>query len=348
VRVLVIGGTGFTGPHTVRRLLLAGHEVAVFHRGRTEGSLPSEVRHILCPAAAMGDRSSFRGFLGEFRRWAPQVVLDMMAATAADAETTVDLFRGIAGRIVLASSQDVYRAYGILGGREQAEIVPTPMSEDAPLREVLYPYRADPLRPADHPARWMDDYDKILVERTVLGQPDLPGTVVRLPMVYGPEDRQHRMFPYLKRMEDGRPAIILEEGLAGWRWTRGYVENMAEALALAVMDERAAGRVYNAGEATAQPMMEWVETIGRAAGWNGKILSVPSPLLPEGMRASIDVRQDLVTDTARIREELGYREQVSSETAVTRTVAWERGHPPEKFDAAQFDYAAEDAVLAAQ
>jgi nucleoside-diphosphate-sugar epimerase len=35
-RVLVLGGTRFLGPPTVRWLLDAGHEVKVFHRGDTE------------------------------------------------------------------------------------------------------------------------------------------------------------------------------------------------------------------------------------------------------------------------------------------------------------------------
>ena len=43
---------------------------------------------------------------------------------------------------------------------------------------------------------WVDDaYDKIPVERAVLGNPALPGIVLRLPMVYGPGDRLHRFTP---------------------------------------------------------------------------------------------------------------------------------------------------------
>ena len=96
--------------------------------------------------------------------------------------------------------------------------------------------------------RWLDDYDKILVERVVIGEPDLPGTILRLPMIYGPGDDAHRLFPYLKRMDDGRPAILMEEVRARWRWARGYVEDVAEAVVSAVLDDRAAGRVYNVSE----------------------------------------------------------------------------------------------------
>src|SRR4029077_4678792 len=131
--------------------------------------------------------------------------------------------------------------------------------EDAPLREHLFPFRGI--------VEGRDDYDKILVERVVLGDNTLSGTVLRLPFVYGPRDNQHRLAYYLKRMDDHRPAIALEAAFAGWRATRGYVDNVAEAIALAVTDVRAAGRTYNVGDQDVLSEREWVEAIGHAAGW---------------------------------------------------------------------------------
>jgi hypothetical protein len=49
--------------------------------------------------------------------------------------------------------------------------------------------------------------------------------------------------------------------------------------------------------------------------------------------------------SARIRAELGYREAVSPDSAMARTIEWERANPPAAVDPAQFDYAAEDAAL---
>jgi nucleoside-diphosphate-sugar epimerase len=164
-------------------------------------------------------------------------------------------------------------------------------------------------------------------------------------MVFGPRDRQHRLYPYLKRMDDGRTAILLEEGQARWRTTRGFAEDMAGAVVLAVTDERAAGRVYNVGESEALSESAWVERIGRAVGWSGRIVTLPAARLPKHLDEEIDAAQDLVCDTARIRAELGYRERVAPEDAMRRTVAWEREHPPEKIDPASFDYAAEDAAI---
>jgi nucleoside-diphosphate-sugar epimerase len=188
----------------------------------------------------------------------------------------------------------------------------------------------------------MYHYEKILVEQTYMGNPDLPGTILRLPMVYGPGDYQHRLFNYLKRMDDQRPAILLAAGWAQNRFARGYVENVAAAIALAVVDDRAAGRIYNVAEAEALPEAEWVRRIGQAAGWNGRIVVDP------GSPESIDPAQapHLALDTTRIRTELVYVEPIPQDEGLRRTIDWERAHPPAVFDPQAFDYAAEDEALA--
>lgn len=328
MRVLVIGGTRFIGPAVATRLHEPGHQVVVFHRGQTEAELPPAIHHI------HGDRRRLPDFADELRRFGPEVVLDMAAYTEQEARTVVDTFRGLARRLVVISSQDVYRAYGRFHGSEPGPAEPVPLTEEAPLRERLYPYRGQ--------GRGLDDYEKILVEQAA-ASPDLPSTVLRLPMVYGERDQQHRLFPELKRMDDGRPAILLEESLARWRWTRGYLENVAAAIALAATDERAAGRAYNVGEEEALTYADWVRAIGRAAGWAGEVVVVPDGRLPLQLRPPGDYAQHLVADSSRIRHELGYREVVSREEGLRRAIEWERTHQPEA--PALFDYEAEDAVL---
>jgi nucleoside-diphosphate-sugar epimerase len=330
MRVLILGGTHFLGPPLVRRLAAAGHRVTVFHRGRTHADLPAGVEHVL------GDRDRLTDHAEALRRLRPDVVVDMIAYVEAHARGLREVFRGVAGRAVVLSSGDVYRAYGVFHGTEPGPVEPVPLPEDAPLRGVQFPYRAMAKGPDDLAYH----YDKIPVEQAVLGEPALPGTVLRLPMVHGPGDSQHRLYAYLRRMDDGRPAVLLDEGMAGWRCPRGYVEDVAAAIALAVTDGRAAGRVYNVGQAVAPPEADWVRAVGEAAGWKGGVVTVPRGRLA----VAGNMGQDLVTDTSRIREELGYREEVSPAEALRRTVAWERANPPAEPPA--FDYAAEDRLLA--
>jgi nucleoside-diphosphate-sugar epimerase len=334
MQILIIGGTRFIGPYVVRRLVDEGHRVALFHRGKTETALPEGVRCI------HGDRQDLDQFASEFRSLAPDVVLDMMLFNEDEARALLSVFRGIARRVVALGSSDVYRAYELLRRVSEAPPADAPADEDALLREHLYPHRAE----AQSSDERHYNYEKILVERVLMNDAQLPCTVLRLPAVYGPGDYQHRLFPYLKRMDDGRPTILLEEGLDKWRWTRGYVENVADATALAVCREEAAGRIYNVGEASALSEAEWVRAIAQEVGWDGELLVLPADELPPKMRWDMAFQHHCETDTSRIRLELGYAERVPRPEALRRTIEWERAHPPDEINAEEFDYQAEDTV----
>ncbi|HEY0376046.1 MAG TPA: NAD-dependent epimerase/dehydratase family protein [Pyrinomonadaceae bacterium] len=337
MRILIIGGTRFIGPRVVRRLVEMGHAVTVFHRGETRAELPDGVNEI------HGDRRELASFAADLKATAPDVVLDMIAFTEDDARALVGVVKGVARRVVVLSSADVYGAYGRLLRLESGPPAAPPLAEDAPLRANLYPYRAQAAGPDD----FKYHYEKVLVERVVMGDARLPGTVLRLPAVYGPGDQQHRLFGYVKRMDDRRPFIMLGEAQARWRWTRGYVENVAAAVALALTNESAAGRIYNVGEAEALAEADWVSSVGRAAGWDGRVVTVPESSLPEHMASPVDYEHHLATDTRRIRAELGYDERVPRDEALRRTIEWERTNPPAETSSFETEYAAEDAALAA-
>lgn len=148
MKILIIGGTNFIGPPVVRHLINMGHEVIVFHRGKTIAEIPPTVHQIL------GDRSHLPNFKSEFEQISPQVVLDMILYTEKDALTLMNTFKGITQRVVAISSIDVYRAYGVFLGKESG-VVPVPLTEDSPLRSSLYPFKEMPTRPLDAPV----DYD---------------------------------------------------------------------------------------------------------------------------------------------------------------------------------------------
>jgi len=336
MKILVIGGTGFIGPHLVRALSRMGHSVSVFHRGNTRAHLSAE--------SILGERRD----LGVLRPKA-DVVIDLILSSGAQAESLMEAFRGVAGRVVAASSMDVYRACGVLHGSEEGPLEPVPLTEDSPLRTKLRTYPPAQVKMLQKLFGWLDDdYDKIPVERAILGDPELPGTVLRLPMIYGPGDRLCRFHPVLKRIDDGRRVILLEEGWAAWRSPRGYVENVAAALALAAVSGRASGRVYNVAEMPAFTELEWAGKIAAAAGWEGKFVTLPRERTPAHLVPPGNSAQHWEADSTRIRAELGWREAVPVDEAIRRTIAWERANPPgELLSPAQFDYAVEDAALSA-
>jgi nucleoside-diphosphate-sugar epimerase len=315
MQILVIGGTGFIGPHVIRYLADAGHDVTVFHRGKTSCVLPSGVNEL------HGDRKALPAFADKFSRLAPKVVLDMVPYTEAEALDVTQTFRGVAERVVVVSSMDVYQAYGLFRRDESRTPASVPFDEDAPLRSKLFPYREVATETDD----MLYHYEKILVERVVMSDTKLAGTVLRLAKVYGPGDKRHHLLEYVKQM-DGRPAISLEEGKAQWRWTRVYVKDAAAGIALAVTDERGANRIYNLGEEEALTEAEWVRSIGEAAGWKGTVESIPRELLPKHLVEPYDWTHNLVANTNRIRRELGYQEQYTRAEALKESVESERSH----------------------
>jgi len=124
-------------------------------------------------------------------------------------------------------------------------------------------------------------------------------------------------------MTEGGLEIRLDRAKAAWRCTRGFVDDVAEAIALAVTDSRAAGSVYNLGEDVALREADWIQAIGEAVGWTGLVRAVERDALPEAERESYDFAHDLVADTTRIRRELGFREPVGRREGLRRSVALE-------------------------
>ena len=337
MRILVIGGSGFIGPFVVRRLLALGHEVAVLHRGK-----------VPTPPGAIGIIGDRRELLPaqapRLREFGAEIVIDMIMSSAADAANLLATFLDSARRTVVASSVDVYRAAGVVLGTEPGGLQTVPLTEDSELRSKPL-YGAAHLEAMREYMEWVDpQYDKVPAEKIIMGEPELPGTVLRLPMVYGPGDPLNRLWPVLKRIDDGRSAILLPENVAAWRWCRGYVENVAEAFVLAATNEAAAGRIYNVAEPQALSMWEWAQQVADATGWRGEIVCLPPERTPAHLLPPGNYAQDWAASSERIRAELGYREVIPLREALRRTIAWERAHPPRK-SIHPFDYAAEDRAL---
>lgn len=335
MRILVLGGTGFIGRRVVAAL--RRHEVTVFHRGSTHGELP-QVGHLY------GRREELGSHRAALRALEPDVVLDMIPRNGPDARLVIDGIRGIASRLVAVSSGSVYRTFGILVGSEAGEVDNSPSHEESPLRRTLFPYRRRTPPTGEGGAPALHDYDKIPAERAYLQEPELACSIVRLPMVYGPGDPDHRIGPYARRMVDHRPVILLQEAVSRWRNARAFVDNAAAAIAR-VVEAGAPSRVYNVAEPHDFTEAEWVRRIGEALGWEGTVRLVADggrlgrPPLSE-LPQTTNFAQHLTMDSTRIRDELGYAEVVSIDDALKLSVKGAADASP------PIDYREEDDLLA--
>lgn len=115
--------------------------------------------------------------------------------------------------------------------------------------------------------------------------------------------------------------LVLTESQARWRWSRGYVDNVAAAIVAAVTNPVAAGRTYNVGEPDALPEATWLRRVAEVAGLSRTIRTVPDGERPGA--PPLNCAYSMALDTRRIRTELGFAEPISHEQALVRTVVWE-------------------------
>src|SRR5437870_9721166 len=100
LRILILGGTAFTGPYQVRYALSRGHKVTTFNRGKTHpGELPNEVEQLI------GDRNGQLDALKN-RQW--DVVIDNPTTLPAWVRDAAQILKGNVERYVFVSTISVY------------------------------------------------------------------------------------------------------------------------------------------------------------------------------------------------------------------------------------------------
>lgn len=317
MRILVLGATGFIGPAVVRRAIARGHHPIAVSRTPatpTEGEAVSLNRN---------DPDALAACLSATR---PDAVIDLIAYTERQTVPVLAQVAGRVGRYVLASSADVYRQYDFLHRKDVGE----PMSlldEGAPLRKRPYPYRADQPRLPQDPEAWMDDYDKIPIERALAETPGLSWSILRLPMVFGPGDRNRR-FAWAVPPLGGGGFLTLDAQWANWRTSLGYVDDVADALVLAAVHPHAHARTFNVGPREVWSNRTWADALAAACGWSREVRIVPRDQIPEPARSrldALDLTVPLALDTTAIRQTLGYAEITSLEAALLATQGAETG-----------------------
>ena len=181
MRVLFIGGTSFVGRHAVECAVAAGHQVTVFHRGRTNpGLLEGKVEH------RFGDR-----MVGDYRsidgREVWDAVIDVSAYVPRHVHQLADVLDGRVGRYVQVSSVSAYDPPRATV-HEDAPLHPDPPA-DAEDVSALY----GPLKAACERAAWAR-FGEV--------------AVVRPAYVCGPFDPEDSFTYWARRMADGGDIIV--------------------------------------------------------------------------------------------------------------------------------------------
>src|SRR5512137_1412668 len=124
--ILILGGTGFLGPHQVDYALARGHRVTLFNRGKRAKGLDGDRVEVL-----IGDRDSkiapgLEALQGT-RRW--DVVIDNSGYVPRHVRDSVALLKDRVGRYIYVSSVSVYDPAGGPVFDEASPLYPAPAPE---------------------------------------------------------------------------------------------------------------------------------------------------------------------------------------------------------------------------
>jgi 2'-hydroxyisoflavone reductase len=179
MRLLILGGTGFIGPHLVRQALSRGHHVTIFTRGRRDGDLPDGVTRLV------GDRN---GQLDALKDGKWDAVIDDSATNPDWVKQSTDLLKDKAGRYLFTSSTGVYYPYL------------TPKADESVKTHMDY------IDPKDQDEAYA--VSKARCEAEVARVFGDRGLVVRPTYIVGPGDTTDR-FPYwVARMPKGGNVLV--------------------------------------------------------------------------------------------------------------------------------------------
>jgi dTDP-L-rhamnose 4-epimerase len=346
MRVLVTGGAGFIGSHTVDLLVEKGYDVRVLDVlqppvhpqrrwppylppgiERVEGSVDDPAAWIaaLRDVQAVIHLAAYQDYLPNFSRFfhvnaaGTALLYELLVADPA-------LARGIR-KVVVATSQAVYGE-----GRYACPVHGARFPGQRPLAqlerrdwELRCPVGGEPMAPEptaeDDPPRPHNQYgisklSQELVSLNLGRRYGIPTVAMRYSITQGP----HQSFtnPYsgalrifVQRLLHGRQPVVYEDG----GQLRDYVSvwDVARANVLVLEDERADYRAFNVGGGRALTVLEYAQVVGRA-------LNRPvSPEVPGRFRVG-DTRH-IMSDVSRLRA-LGWEPRGSLEAAAAAYAEW--------------------------
>jgi nucleoside-diphosphate-sugar epimerase len=324
MRVLITGGTGFTGSHAVRRYLTRGHAVRVLDTEKGVffdelGSAGAEIQ-----LGSIADREAVRR-----------------------AVQGVELVHHIAAAFrTINVPNSVYKSVNVEGTRIVAE-----EALRAGVRRVVYcstegvhghvvqppGNEESPIAPEDYyqQTKWEGE----LAFREVMHE-GLDGVILRPTGIYGPGDPAR--FLMLFRMVQRGHFFIVGDGRA--RYHPVYIDNLCDAFELAGEMAQARGETLLIADARHLTWNELIPLVAQALGVEVKIHYLPfrpvwlAAALCEAVCGPLGITPPLFRrraemfshmrafDISKARRVLGYEPKVALEEGLARSCEWYRSH----------------------
>jgi 2'-hydroxyisoflavone reductase len=314
LRVLILGGTGFIGPHFVHALAEGGHAVTLFNRGKRDPEAKQGVEQLL------GDRNDNLKSL-EGRDW--DIVVDNSGYTPGQVQLSTGLLKQHSKHYIFISSIAVY-----------ADFQNPPIDEDHALARIGK-LRQDKLEG--------DNYGplKVLCEEVVVKAYGAHATIIRPTYIAGPGDVSDRFTYWPFRVAQG--GEMLAPGTPDDPIQYIDVRDLADFVRVCA-EQRVAGRYNLCTPPRWATMGKLLETSRRVTGadtkfrWASAAFLLQQKAAEPGMWAS----QEIPIWAPPAGESLGHGLVASAraeskglkfrplETTIRETLEWQKSRPPDR------------------
>lgn len=348
MKILVTGGAGFIGSHTVDLLLARGHAVRVLdaltppvHRdGQAPAYLPREVEFIhgdvrdqaaweraLAGVEAVFHFAAYQDYLPDFSKF-----FHVNAAGTALLYEVAVAQRQPLRKIVVASSQAVY-GEGRYTCPRDGDQFPGPRSEAQLQAHEWEPrcprcgetmtaaWTAEPAPANGHNAYAMSKHATEVLALNLGRRYGLPTVAMRYSITQGARQSYRNAYSGAMRIFAmqalaGQPLTVYEDGQQLRDFV--YVGDIARANLLVLEDERANGQAFNAGGGRAVSVLDFARAVAQRAGQAGE------PRVTGEYRFG-DTRH-ILSDVARLKA-LGWAPQGTLDGNIDEYLAWAGAQP---------------------
>jgi nucleoside-diphosphate-sugar epimerase len=252
LNALIVGGTGLISTGITQHLVARGARVTMYNRGQRENTLPAGVRQML------GNRDDSAAFVRAFEQERFDVVFDMICFTPAQAQASVNAFRGRCEQLIFCSTVCTY-------------------SVDTPPQVLI---------DEDFPREPISQYgrNKLACEHAFLAAAEhgaFKATIVRPSHTYGPGNSmidQHEFDSGTwDRVARGLPVLVAGDGLGLWQST--HRDDCGKFFAYAALEPKTYGEAYNATRDEVLTWRSYYRQVARALDTQAKVIFVPAAWL---------------------------------------------------------------------
>ncbi len=298
MKALVIGGTGPTGPHIIEGLFTRGFEVTIYHRGTHEVEFSRPVHHI------HGDPFN----MADLERDLSPLRFDVVVSNYGRLRQVARVMAGRCDRFIAITGGSGY--LGWWGPEHNPAGFPSPVSVDAPLYNN---------REQSNFGTMVAEGDRAVKEEHARGH--YRATVLRYPLIYGPRQPAPTLWPIVKRVLDGRKQIIIPGDGLQMR-ARGFTENCAHIVLLAIDNPKSIGGTYNVADEKTYSLRDFIALTVKALGASVELVNVGHPMAFNLAQGYMTPPYHLMFDVSKTVYELGYHDVFPIPQAVARSAQW--------------------------